>query len=90
MQQDKILKGIHFSSRQIKLAEIKAAKLGISFSEWVKYIVNKEIELLSEADEEWLEFNEPNTAENSEIQSELTSQTQNNEVEDINPDDLPY
>lgn len=39
---------IYFNELEIELGKKKAASLGMGFSKWVKYLVSKEIEPLSE------------------------------------------
>lgn len=40
----KIQKNIYFSEEQVKLMEIRALSFGMSVNEWIKYLVNKDLE----------------------------------------------
>jgi hypothetical protein len=44
----KVQKNIYFSDTIVKLGEKKAKTIGLSFNEWVKYLVTKEVETISE------------------------------------------
>jgi len=43
-------KNIFFTQKQIELGEKIATSLGMTFNEWIKYLVTKQIEPLAEVD----------------------------------------
>ena len=48
MQKQRGQRNLYFTPIQIELGKKKAESLGLTFNEWIKYLVTKEIEPLSE------------------------------------------